>query len=368
MIVASPHCGLRLDSRLGGEIYERRLLELLPALGWTCRIGLPRSRAVEPLAGWTVDLLRPGRGLRWYVAPTAFVPWLVRLLRAGGVDLLRGHSVRFTGPSLLIARRVARADVPIVLHHLHTDPEFARLEAPILRAADAVVTISTASRRALEEAGVAPDRIYVVPPGVDVRQAPAACGDAWPAAQLRLLFFGRLEPRKRPEWAVQALAAVRGDVDASLVVAGDGSLRNRLEPLAAHLGVADRVRFLGGVDNVTRDRLYASADLLLFPSAREGFGLVAAEAHAQGLPVVAIAGQGTDEIVADGVSGRLVRDSLEAFQHGVLELREPSRLEPMGAAARARARQLTWARCARATADVYGAVTASDRGAGAPRA
>ena len=368
MIVASPHCGLRLDSRLGGEIYERRLLELLPAMGWTCRIGLPRNRAVEPRAGWGVDLLRPGRGLRWYVAPAAFVPWLVRLLRGGGVDLLRGHSIRFTGPSLVIARRIARAQVPIVLHHLHTEPEFARLEAPILRAADAVVTISTASRRSLEEAGVARERIAVVPPGVDVRQAEPACRDAWPPARVRLLFFGRLEPRKRPEWAVQALAAVRADVDASLVVAGDGRLRDRVERLAAQLGVADRVRFLGGVDSATRDRLYASADLLVFPSVREGFGLVAAEAHAQGLPVVAIAGQGVDEIVADGGSGRLVPDAPDAFARAILELGEPSRREPMRAAARQRAGQLTWERCARATADVYDAVTSSGHAARAPAA
>lgn len=368
MIVASPHCGLRLDSRLGGEVYERRLLELLPDLGWACRIGLPRSRAVEPRPGWTVDLLRPGRGLRWYVAPTAFVPWLVRLLREGGVDLLRGHSVRFTGPALLIARRVARADVPIVLHHLHTDPEFARLEAPILGSADAVVTISSASRRSLEEAGVARERIAVVPPGVDVRPAPGGRDDAWPPARLRLLFLGRLEPRKRPDWAVRALAAVRPDGDASLVVAGDGSLRMHLERLAAQLGVAGRVRFLGAVDDATRDRLYASADVLLFPSAREGFGFVAAEAHAQGLPVVAVAGQGTDEIVRDGVSGRLVQDAPDAFAGAVLDLRDRSRLERMRAPARERAEELTWERCARATAAVYRAITSSGRAARAPRA
>lgn len=365
MIVASPHCGLRLGSRLGGEVYERRLLELLPAHGWECRIGLPRARPVEPVEGWSVDLLLPPRGLRWYIAPSAFVPWLVGLLRRGEADLLRGHSIRFTGPSLLAARRLTGADVPIVLHHLHTDPEWARLEAPILRRADHVITISSASREALLDAGVDERRITVVPPGVEVAPAEGDLAEAWPEAGLRLLFFGRLEPRKRPDWALRAFAQVRERADASLVVAGDGSLREAMGELAAQLGVADRVRFLADVDSARRDRLFASADLLLFPSAREGFGFVAAEAHGQGLPVIATRGQGMDEIVVDGVTGRLVAGAPGDFAAAALELHAAGALGRMGEAARERAAGLTWDRSARDVAAVYDALTASGRAAAA---
>ena len=71
-------------------------------------------------------MLRHRLGLHWLAAPLAFAPYACGLLRDGRVDLLRGHSVRHTGPALLLARRLARRrDVPIVLHHHHLDPRWA---------------------------------------------------------------------------------------------------------------------------------------------------------------------------------------------------------------------------------------------------
>src|SRR5689334_12143316 len=80
--VRTPHCGLRSASQLGGEVFERQLLLRLPDYGVFPHIGLPVSRSLETVpAGWDVELLRPGRGLRWYVAPAAFFPYSLRQLR-----------------------------------------------------------------------------------------------------------------------------------------------------------------------------------------------------------------------------------------------------------------------------------------------
>src|SRR4051794_26352832 len=64
-----------------------------------------------------VTVLRHRLGLHWVLAPLVFTQYVVRLLRGGRVDLLRGHSVRHTGPALLLGRLLARRRVPIVLHH-----------------------------------------------------------------------------------------------------------------------------------------------------------------------------------------------------------------------------------------------------------
>jgi glycosyltransferase involved in cell wall biosynthesis len=364
LVVASPHCGVAPNSALGGEVFERMLLTRLPRYGIALEIGLPASRALSDVPeGWRLSLLHPGKGLRWYVAPLAFVPYTVRLLRRGGIDLLRGHSVRYTGPSLLLARRLARSEVPIVLQHLHTDPEWRVLEGPILRRADAVLTISEHSRRQLLELGVPEDRISVVMPGVERPERTTPQDDAWPpAGGLRLLFLSRFVRRKRPHVAVDALAELlqRG-VDCSLVMAGDGPLRRSLRQRARSTGVAERISWPGPVSH-EKWGLYETADVLLFPSLLEGFGFVVAEAQALGLPVVAARGTATSEIVRDGETGLLVDGDAASFADAVERLAEPGALDTFRSHAREAVERFHWDLAAAQTARVLrGAVETGRR-------
>ena len=110
LTAGGPHYyGLRADSTIGGEVYERELLARLPAHGIDLELGLPRDHAVaQPPPGWRVTVLRHRVGLHWVVAPAAFGPYVLRLLRGGRADLLRGHSVRHTGPKLLLGRELTR--------------------------------------------------------------------------------------------------------------------------------------------------------------------------------------------------------------------------------------------------------------------
>jgi glycosyltransferase involved in cell wall biosynthesis len=111
------------------------------------------------------------------------------------------------------------------------------------------------------------------------------------------------------------------------------------------------VRFAGRVSEADKWRLYDSADVLLFGSTLEGFGLVVAEAQSRGLPVVAAAGTATAEALDDGRSGLLVAPAPDAFAAAVREVAE--RREEMGAAAREVARRFDWDVCAEAVAELY---------------
>lgn len=355
--VATPLLyGLRPDSDIGGEVYERMLLERLPGLGVALRLGLPRDHALRPPLPSHVDIDLPGHrtGIHWTRAPLVLVPYLARLLRTRQVDVLRGHSVRGCGPSLLIARALTGSAAPVVIHHHHFYPRWHRLEAAILRAADAVVTVSEHSRRELLSAGVPAERIHVALDGVATPSPSRPDPASWPGG-LRLLYVGRLEARKRPALAVDALAALRrgGGPEASLVIAGDGPQRGELEALARRAGIGDRVRFAGRVAEERKWQLYDSADVLLFGSTLEGFGLVVAEAQARGLPVVAAAGTATAEIIVDGQTGLLRPPDAEAFAAAVRRLADDAPLrEAMGAEAARLARRFSWEACAAQVAGV----------------
>jgi glycosyltransferase involved in cell wall biosynthesis len=344
LTAGGPHYyTLRADSTVGGEVYERELLARLPAHGIDLELGLPRDHAVGAAPpGWRITVLRHRLGLHWVAAPLVFAPYARRLARR--VDLLRGHSVRHTGPALLLGRRLARSRVPVVLHHHHLYPRWARLEAAIAKRADAVVTVSEHSRRELVAAGVPAAKVHVVIEGIAAPPPTEGWPDAWPGPGLRLLHLGRLEARKRPELAIETLR--RLDVPASLVVAGEGP-QGELAARAAGLPV----RFAGRVSEADKWRLYDSADVLLFGSTLEGFGLVVAEAQSRGVAVVAASGTATAEALEDGVSGLLVEPTAEAFAAAVREM--AARREAMAAAAREHARRFDWDACAEGVAAVY---------------
>ena len=322
LTAGGPHYyALRPDSTVGGEVYERELLARLPAHG--------------------IDVLYRRRAIHWVLAPFVYTPYVIGLARR--VDLLRGHSVRHTGPALLLGRRLSRRRVPIVLHHHHLYPRWARLEAAIAKRADAVITVSQHSRDELVAAGVPPARVHVVTEGVATPPPTAGWPQAWPGDGLKLLYLGRLEERKRPDLAVAAMR--RAGVPASLVIAGEGPLADAL--------AGDGVRLVGRVSEEDKWRLYDSADVLLFGSTLEGFGLVVAEAQSRGVPVIAAEAPRRARrwpTVRAGCSSR--RTPMRSRPRSVT-LADPERRAAMSARARELARRFDWDACAAGVAAVY---------------
>lgn len=148
-----------------------------------------------------------------------------------------------------------------------------------------------------------------------------------------LLGMGRLHAAKAHDISLRALARIP---EAWLWIAGAGPLEAELKALAAELGVAARVRFLGWRDDP--QALYRAADLCLFPSRDEPLGNVVIQAWAYGLPVVAAAAKGPAWLIREGVDGRLVPiDDAPALAEAALALlSDPSRRAAFAAAGRAR--------------------------------
>ncbi|MFC4693648.1 MULTISPECIES: D-inositol-3-phosphate glycosyltransferase [Geodermatophilus] len=225
----------------------------------------------------------------------------------------------------------------------------------------------------VEHYGADPRRTLVVPPGVDLdRFAPGDRTAArralrLPADAVVLTFVGRIQPLKAPDLLLATAArmleddpALRSRLRVHVVGAPSGSgleAPRQLEELAAHLGIADLVRFL---PPQPPDRLalhYRAADVAVVPSHNESFGLVALEAQACGTPVVAASVGGLRTAVRDGVSGVLVdgRDpgAYAAAVRAVLERRQL-----MGAGARRHAAAFSWDRTADALVAAYSSAAA----------
>jgi D-inositol-3-phosphate glycosyltransferase len=380
----------------GLNVYVREVAARLAARGVEVDIFTRRSRAdqpatLRPVPGVAVHHLEAGP-----VAPVpkdevanhlcAFLLALQQHPTAGSHDLVHAHYWL----SGWVGRRIApRWDVPLV-QTFHTlgalknatlapgdtpePPLRLTAEQRIARDADRVLVLTCGEARWLHRTtGVSGAGLTVVPAGVDLaRFSPGPVTD--PDAP-ELLFVGRLQPLKGPDVAIRTLAAVREQVPGVRLrivggVSGTGEGRTgpaELARLAGSLGVADAVTFEGAVDQIDLVDRYRSAQVLLAPSRSETFGLVALEAQACGLPVVAADVAGLQAVVHGGgtlVPGHDPRDHAAAV---VRYLTEPVHAAAARRAGLAAARAASWDHTVDRLLAVYGDVVA-DRVAGLPLA
>ena len=170
------------------------------------------------------------------------------------------------------------------------------------------------------------DRYTVIPTGLDIAPYKAASGEAlrsewgWPEDKV-IISVGRLAEEKNWTTLLQAFAiAQKEQPDLRLVLVGDGPQAQALRQLAGELGIADRILFTGRVPFEEIPAYLKAADLFAFASVTETQGLATLEAMAAGLPVVAVAGPGTLDIVEDGAEGFLVQNDPQDLANGILKL------------------------------------------------
>jgi len=238
---------------------------------------------------------------------------LMRRFAAGHrVDLIDAHYFYPDGVAAVWLSK--EFDIPVVVTARGTDlnliPQYRVPRRMIQRAAaraDGLVTVCAALKDSLIELGVPAERVTVLRNGVDLDLFHPA--DHW-AARARHGFrrrtigsVGHLVERKGHHHVIRALVHLP---DTDLIIVGSGPDRRTLEELAVRLGVAERVRFLGAVDQGMLSEIYGGLDALVLASSREGWANVLLEAMACGTPVVASAVWGTPEVVAAPEAGVLM--------------------------------------------------------------
>jgi glycosyltransferase involved in cell wall biosynthesis len=188
--------------------------------------------------------------------------------------------------------------------------------------------------------------IPIISNGVDL-DLYTSQGRTWNPA--RILSVGRLVYQKGLDLGLRALAGLK-DLDWEWNIAGDGSQMPALRSLARELGLSERIHFLGWQSREELVKWYHQSSLFLFPSRHEGMPNAVLEAMASGLPVVATRIAGNEELVLDGVTGRLVNTGdVESLREVLRKLLVEDRTrEQMGRASRQRVEQdYSWESAAR---------------------
>ena len=245
----------------------------------------------------------------------------------------------------------------------HAESVIRGFMAPNLRTADRVIAVSPHIADQAAQLGVDRARIRVIRSGIDtdryrLRDRLLARSRLGLAADAPLvLFVGNLEPRKQLAVLLRAFSRVRALVPAALlIIVGAGEELGPLETLAAQLGIANAACFTGRVEHETLLDWYAAADVFALPSSSQAQGIVALEAMACGLPVVAAAVGGLLGTIDDSENGYLVSPGeVEPLAQRLSQLLcDPALRESIGAAALSKVgREFSWQRTIQATADVY---------------
>lgn len=173
-----------------------------------------------------------------------------------------------------------------------------------------------------------------------------------------VVYLGRLEvAQKGLDLGLRAFARAAHRVDDDLTLAGDGPDRAALEALAAELGIGDRVHFLGRIAYEDRFDFLAGASLVVMPSRYETFGMVAAEAMAQGTPVLAFDIPCLRALVNSNTGKVVPAFDVEAFADSLTELlADPGRRRALGEQAKLQVAELRWDELAPRQAEIYRAV------------
>lgn len=177
------------------------------------------------------------------------------------------------------------------------------LTASILKNAARVVAVSRASAANIAKfTDTELSKIGIVPPGIPAEAF--APGDANAAGEPVIVFLGRLVPEKGADVVIEAFAQLKEP--AQLLIIGDGLERARIEARVRDLNLSDKIRFTGLIDDAERRQLLSNSFAMVVPSLHEElFGMVAVEGALSGLPVVASAKGGLQEIVEPGRTGYL---------------------------------------------------------------
>ncbi|NLO98131.1 MAG: glycosyltransferase family 4 protein [Peptococcaceae bacterium] len=283
-----------------------------------------------------------------------------RLSRDFKFDLIHAHVALPDGHAAFLLKKAYNLPVIVTVHGvdflstIHKGDKIKQKLFAILEGADRIITVSSKLKRIIADRPFAAKTV-VINNGIN----PEDCGpgQSGKTQARRVLSVSNLKKTKGLDINMRAIAQLADKYpDLMYYVVGDGEERQNLEKLAAELNIKDRVVFMGRLDHPATMKQMAEADIFCLPSWQEGFGIVYIEAMAQGLPTIAVRGEGIEDVIAHDQNGLLVRphcvkDVVTALD---LLLSDPAKALSLGQAGRQTVMNgFTWKHNAEKTLKLY---------------
>lgn len=347
MRILAPQIGISLKTCLGGAVTDRAFLYGLADRGHEIDLLLPEGEEADPHPNVRVTVL-PRNALfqTSYFMNFYFLPSMKRILQEREIPIVRIHSPYSLGITAPLLRFFGPRK-PLLWYsflHLEARRDWALLDRWLPRFADGITCISEDTRQELQErCRLLQGKVTrVTPLGVDTslfkrKEIPGAKDPP------TVLFVGSLVPRKGVSELLQAWEKVEREFpQARLVIVGQGPLEADVKRFAVR---HPTVFHVSKIAHEKLPEIYSKADIFFFPTRKEGFGLVVAEAMACGLPVVTAEAPGVRQLVIDGETGfKRPIGAVDQFSERILYLlKHPEASRRMGRLARERAEHhLTW--------------------------
>ena len=237
---------------------------------------------------WTpVNLLSEHPSVWW----KHYLPLIMKL---DGIDVFHGpnHSVPVSGkvPTVLTIHDIAYFYMKV--HGEGLDRMLKRTTLENIARATHIVAVSESTANDIIREGAAAEKTSVIYQGYEPNPGEASESSTilnHPIASLTpyLLFIGTVQPRKNVEYLIDEFARVSSKIPHRLIIAGaPGESQHTVEQKIAEYGLDDKVLLTGFISDEERHTLYKHADIFLYPSLYEGFGLVILEAMSYGVPVI----------------------------------------------------------------------------------
>jgi len=283
-----------------------------------------------------------------YIIPIPFISNMEEIARSLNLDIVHSHQPYSLGWEA--AKFAKKLNIPIVLtyhidyenyyHYIFFVPKI--ISQKIInwvvngycKKCDATIAPSSAIKNLLFNAGIK-QSVYIIPSGIETEQFAKNVGkrteirDKYGVKENEILLItaSRIVPEKNIEFLIRAFVIInKSKKNAKMMIVGDGNTKAKLEKMVKELGLQENVIFTGLLVKEGMIAHYQASDIFVFSSLTETQGLVAVEAMATGLPVVAIKASGIEDTVKNGKDGFLTDNVEENFAKNVIRLIEDGNL------------------------------------------
>jgi glycosyltransferase involved in cell wall biosynthesis len=298
--------------------------------------GQPRQEVIQGIpvrrhfTAWGMFDLKGLRRFGQYFYLLSLFLFLIR--HRNEYDVIHCHSAMFEAPIAVQAAKLLRKLVVVRAMASGTWGDLKRLKEDRtvfgtgwmtrkIRDAAAVIALNKQVVQELVEIGVAQDKIFRIPNGVEIR-SDSRTRDYALDDSVVVTFVGRLHPQKGVNMLLRAFWLTLQEmpnIHWQLKLAGTGWLERNLKALADELAISQQVEFLGHVEDV--DALLDQSDLFVLPSVSEGMSNALLEAMAHGLPCIVRDIPGNNDVIQDGENGVTVKsDDVEGLARAMIHL------------------------------------------------